>query len=138
MNKLRFMLFAVILSAMTVVSCSKDDSVGIDDMIGGVKIGEAIVGTWVLTDVKMKETDSYISWVYKPTYASFNSDGTYYGSGYFGTGEGKWSMKGKIINTYIDGQLYVSYEVISVTATNAELKMTIDGSTIWIRCRKLN
>lgn len=132
------MLFAVILSAMTVVSCSKDDSVGIDDMIGGVKIGEAIVGTWVLTDVKMKETDSYISWVYKPTYASFNSDGTYYGSGYFGTGEGKWSMKGKIINTYIDGQLYVSYEVISVTATNAELKMTIDGSTIWIRCRKLN
>lgn len=132
------MLFAVILSAMTVVSCSKDDSVGIDDMIGGVKIGEAIVGTWVLTDVKMKETDSYISWVYKPTYASFNSDGTYYGSGYFGTGEGKWSMKGKIINTYIDGQLYVSYEVISVTATNAELKMTIDGSTRWIRCRKLN
>ena len=121
------MLFALVLSAMTIVSCSKDDSDEIDD---------AIIGTWKLTEVKMSETGSYIAWPFKTTYSSFKSDGTYYGSGYFGTGERTWSKKGKTINTYVAGQLYASYEVLSVTATDAELKMTIDDSSIWIKCKK--
>ena len=53
MKKFLFMLFAVVLSAMTIVSCSKDDSDEIDD---------AIIGTWKLTEVKMSETGSYIAW----------------------------------------------------------------------------
>ena len=40
------------------------------------------------------------------------------------------------MNTYVAGQLYASYEVLSVTATDAELKMTIDDSSIWIKCKK--
>ena len=112
---------------MTIVSLSKDDSDEIDD---------AIIGTWKLTEVKMSETGSYIAWPFKTTYSSFKSDGTYYGSGYFGTGEGTWSKKGKTVNTYVAGQLYASYEVLSVTATDAELKMTIDDSSIWIKCKK--
>ena len=127
MKKFLFMLFAVVLSAMTIVSCSKDDSDEIDD---------AIIGTWKLTEVKMSETGSYIAWPFKTTYSSFKSDGTYSGSGYFGTGEGTWSKKGKTVNTYVAGQLYASYEVLSVTATDAELKMTIDDSSIWIKCKK--
>lgn len=127
MKKFLFMLFAVILSAMTVVSCSKDDSDEIDD---------AIVGTWKLTEVKMSEIGSYMSWPFKTTYASFKSDGSYYGSGYFGTGDGTWSKKGKTVNTYVGGKLYASYEVITVTATDAELKMTMDDSSIWIKCKK--
>ena len=71
MKKFLFMLFAVVLSAMTIVSCSKDDSDEIDD---------AIIGTWKLTEVKMSETGSYIAWPFKTTYSSFKSDGTYYGS----------------------------------------------------------
>lgn len=105
----------------------KDDTDEIDD---------AIVGTWKLTEVKMNETGSYMTWPFKTTYASFKSDGTYYGSGYFGTGEGTWSKKGKTVNTYVNGKLYVSYVVISVTSTDAELKMTMDGSNIWIKCKK--
>ena len=127
MKKFLFMLFALVLSAMTIVSCSKDDSDEIDD---------AIIGTWKLTEVKMSETGSYIAWPFKTTYSSFKSDGTHYGSGYFGTGEGTWSKKGKTVNTYVAGQLYASYEVLSVTATDAELKMTIDDSSIWIKCKK--
>lgn len=127
MKKFIFMLFAVVLSAMAVVSCSKDDTNEIDD---------AIVGTWKLTEVKMNEPGSYMTWPFKTTYASFKSDGTYYGSGYFGTGEGTWSKKGKTVNTYVNGKLYVSYDVISVTSTDAELKMTMDGSNIWIKCKK--
>ena len=49
MKKFLFMLFALVLSAMTIVSCSKDDSDEIDD---------AIIGTWKLTEVKMSETGS--------------------------------------------------------------------------------
>lgn len=127
MKKYLFILFAVILSALTITSCSKDDNDEIDD---------AIVGTWKLTEVKMNETGSYITWPFKTTYASFKSDGTYYGSGYFGTGNGTWFKKGKTVNTYVNGKLYVSYEVLSVSSTDAEPKMTMDDSSIWIKCKK--
>lgn len=127
MKKYLFLLLTMFLTSFVFVSCSSDDKDEIDD---------AIVGTWKLTEVKMSETGSYISWPFKTTYSSFKSDGTYYGSGYFGTGEGTWSKKGKTVNTYVSGQLYASYEVLSVTATDAELKMTMGDSTIWIKCKK--
>jgi hypothetical protein len=63
-------------------------------------------------------------------------DGTYYGSGYFGTGSGTWSIKGNTVNTYVGGKLYASYEIISVTSTTSELKMSMDGDAIWIKCKK--
>ena len=127
MKKYLFLLLTMFLTSFAFVSCSSDDKDEIDD---------AIVGTWKLTEVKMSETGSYISWPFKTTYSSFKSDGTYYGSGYFGTGEGTWSKKGKTVNTYVSGQLYASYEVLSVTATDAELKMTMGDSSIWIKCKK--
>ena len=127
MKKYLFLLLTMFLTSFVFVSCSSDDKDEIDD---------AIVGTWKLTEVKMSETGSYISWPFKTTYSSFKSDGTYYGSGYFGTGEGTWSKKGKTVNTYVSGQLYASYEVLSVTATDAELKMTMGDSSIWIKCKK--
>ena len=127
MKKYLFLLLTMFLTSFVFLSCSSDDKDEIDD---------AIVGTWKLTEVKMSETGSYISWPFKTTYSSFKSDGTYYGSGYFGTGEGTWSKKGKTVNTYVSGQLYASYEVLSVTATDAELKMTMGDSTIWIKCKK--
>lgn len=127
MKKYLFLLLTMFLTSFAFVSCSNDDKDEIDD---------AIVGTWKLTEVKMSETGSYMSWPFKTTYSSFKSDGTYYGSGYFGTGEGTWSKKGKTVNTYVSGQLYASYEVLSVTATDAELKMTMGDSSIWIKCKK--
>lgn len=129
MKKYLFILLTLVVASFAFVSCSSDDD---DDN----QYTSAIVGTWKLTEVRMSETGSYITWPFKTTYASFKSDGTYYGSGYFGTGSGTWSLKGNTIKTYVDGKLYVSYDILSVTSTEAELKMTADDASLWIKCKK--
>ena len=126
MKKQLFLLLTLVVA--TFVSCSNDD----DDN----QYDPAIVGTWKITEVKTSQSGTYINWPFKTTYASFKSDGTYYGSGYFGNGSGTWSIKGNTVNTYVDGDLYASYEIISVTSTTSELKMSMDGESIWIKCKK--
>ena len=128
MKKYLFILIALVATSFAFVSCSSDDD---DD-----QYNSAIVGTWKLTHFKASESGPYISWPFKTTYASFKSDGTYYGSGYFGTGSGTWSASGNTINTYISGKHYISYEIISVSSTEAELKMTQRDTSIWIKCTK--
>ena len=128
MKKHLFLLLTLVVATVAFVSCSNDD----DDN----QYESAIVGTWKITDVKTSQSGTYISWPFKTTYASFKSDGTYYGSGYFGAGSGTWSVKGNTVNTYVGGELYASYEIISVTSTTSELKMSMDGESIWIKCKK--
>ena len=120
-----FVLIAIV--SLSFVSCSDDsDSPYSSD----------IVGTWKLTEVKTSQSGSYISWPFEATYASFNSDGTYYGRGYFGYGSGTWKAKGNKVSTYVDDELFITYEILSVSGNNAELKMIIDGEAIWIKCKK--
>ena len=128
MKKQLFLLLTIVVATFAFVSCSNDA----DDN----QYESAIVGTWKITDVKTSQSGTYISWPFKTTYASFKSDGTYYGSGYFGTGSGTWSVKGNTVNAYVGGELYASYEIISVTSTTSELKMSMDGESIWIKCKK--
>ena len=128
MKKQLFLLLTLVVATVAFVSCSKDD----DDN----QYNSDIVGTWKITEVKTSQSGSYIDWPFKTTYASFKSDGTYYGSGYFGNGSGTWSIKGNTVNTYVGGELYASYEIISVTSTTSELKMSMDGESIWIKCKK--
>ena len=128
MKKHLFLLLTLVVATVAFVSCSNDD----DDN----QYNSDIVGTWKITEVKMSQSGSYIAWPFKTTYATFKSDGTYYGSGYFGNGSGTWSIKGNTVNTYVGGELYASYEIISVTSTTSELKMSMDGETIWIKCKK--
>lgn len=68
----------IIFGVFNFISCSKDE----------VATNPLILGTWKLTEVKMRESGSYITWPFQTTYASFKSDGTYSGSGYFGNGSG--------------------------------------------------
>ena len=77
MKKYLFFLLTLVVASFTFVSCSDDD----DDN----QYDSAIVGTWKITEVKTSQSGSYIEWPFQTTYASFKSDGTYYGSGYFGT-----------------------------------------------------
>ena len=128
MKKHLFLLLTLVVATVAFVSCSNDD----DDN----QYESTIVGTWKITDVKTSQSGTYIIWPFKATYASFKSDGTYYGSGYFGAGSGTWSVKGNTVNTYVGGELYASYEIISVTSTTSELKMSMDGESIWIKCKK--
>ena len=128
MKKQLFLMLTLVVATVAFVSCSNDD----DDN----QYNSDIVGTWKITEVKTSQSGSYIDWPFKTTYASFKSDGTYYGSGYFGNGSGTWSIKGNTVNTYVGGELYASYEIISVTSTTSELKMSMDGESIWIKCKK--
>lgn len=128
MKKQLFLLLTLVVATFAFVLCSNDD----DDN----QYDSAIVGTWKITEVKTSLSGTYINWPFKATYASFKSDGTYYGSGYFGNGSGTCSIKGNTVNTYVDGDLYASYEIISVTSTTSELKMSMDGESIWIKCKK--
>ena len=128
MKKHLFLLLTLVVATVAFVSCSNDD----DDN----QYNSDLVGTWKITEVKTSQSGSYIAWPFKTTYATFKSDGTYYGSGYFGNGSGTWSIKGNTVNTYVGGELYASYEIISVTSTTSELKMSMDGESIWIKCKK--
>ena len=114
------------VTSLAFVSCSDDDN----------QYNNAIVGTWKITEVKTSQSGSYMDWPFKTTYASFKSDGIYYGSGYFGTGSGTWSFKGNTVNTYVGGELYASNEIISVTSTTSELKMSMGSDAILIKCKK--
>ena len=128
MKKYLFLLLTLMVTSFAFVSCSDDD----DDN----QYNSAIVGTWKITEVKTSQSGSYMDWPFKTTYASFKSDGTYYGSGYFGTGSGTWSIKGNTVNTYGGCELYASYEIISVKSTTSELKMSMGSDAIWIKRKK--
>ena len=52
------------------------------------------------------------------------------------TAFGTWSIKGNTVKTYVDGELYVTYEILSLTSTTSELKMSMGDGAIWIKCQK--
>lgn len=110
-------------------SCSSDD-----DEDNSIK--DQIVGTWKLTHL-----DSGSGYIEVPssmtqTYATFNQNGTYSGRGYLGNGTGTYNVSGKTIKCYVEGELYLTYEVLNVSSTIAELKMTDGDTTIKIKCSK--
>ena len=114
-------------------SCSSDDD---DNDFNYPK--ESLYGTWKISEVKMSESSTYTSWPMKETTATFNSDGTYSGSGYFGNGSGTYSAKGNTITTYVSGNVYIVYTVLSLNGSTAELKMKspISDEVLWIKCVK--
>lgn len=126
-----FYLMALCLPFLLLASCGSDD----DDNESGPTKSE-IIGTWVLKEVADNANGPFVSWPYERTTATFNANGTYTGTGKFGNGSGTWKQSGNTIETYINGQLYFSYEIISVSGNKAELKMSMDGSSLWIRCEK--
>lgn len=128
------MMIALFVAIVCVgfVSCSSDD----DDDFDYSK--EKLYGTWKMSEVKMSENGSYIAWPMKTTTATFNSDGTYSGSGYFGNGTGTYTAKGNKITTFVGGEVYIVYTILSLSGSTAELKMNMPGSTetLWIKCVK--
>lgn len=109
-----------------------------DDKDEPYNIKSLIIGTWDAMSVK---TDKY-GWVDISDYPSmalsitFNKDGSYYGRGALGNGGGTYTVSGKTIKTYIDGELYGTYYVNSLSKKNAELTLTIGSSSIGIRAAK--
>lgn len=133
MNK-ALLLLAVILPLLF-AGCSKDEDPSFDYDV------TLLHGKWRVTHV-MQSSGTYLDvttyvgqLVFKPTYATFNADGSYSGSGEFGTGSGTYTAIGKTITTFVSGKEYLKYDVVSLTGTTAELVMSETGSTSTIKVK---
>jgi len=128
------LLLATICIALP--SCSDDE----DEPDAGIK--ENIIGTWKGTAAKIDG-----KWIDLTEYpynmrlsfsATFHKDGTYSGKGAFGTGSGTYTIKGKTIETYVGGELYLKYIVKEMTSSAAELTIVDDDDTLDVRVVKTN
>ena len=132
MRKIVSLIFAGLCALMLVTSCQKDEwnfDYPQDILCGGTRVGTAvrIDGSWIdITSPLYSRLQFTIR---------FNTDGTYYGTGYFGNGSGTYTLDGKNIYTYVDSKPYYNYTVKSMTGTEAELTMSNSSgsSTIDIR-----
>lgn len=109
-----------------------------DDNDEPENIKSQIIGTWDATSVKFSDSD----WIDISNYPSlalsitFNKDGSYYGRGALGNGGGTYTVSGKTIKTYIDGEVYGTYHIKSLSKKNAELSLTMGSSSMDIRAEK--
>ncbi len=112
-------------------SCSKDDDEPDD-------IKSQMIGTWDATAVKFSDSD----WVDITNYPSmalsitFNKDGSYSGRGALGNGSGTYTVSGRTIKTYVDGELYGTYYVKTVSGDYAELTLTMGSSSMEIKAKR--
>lgn len=135
MKRLITIATALLMAALCLASCQKEDGWAFDypqeTLCGGTWNGTAVFsdGNWVdITSPEFSKLQFSIR---------FNADGTYYGRGYFGNGSGTYKVSGKTISTYVDGNLYYTYTVKTMSGNDAELTMTsAKGSSIDIRVKK--
>ena len=139
MKKNLFTVVALVGLVITFSECSKNKTKnGFDYPI------ETLYGTWRITHVEQKDgtmfdvTTPIAEKVFKPTYATFNTDGTYSGRGALGAGKGTYKAQGKTITCYVDGKEFLKYDVLSLSGKECELKVyqTGSSSSVRIRCKK--
>ncbi|MDR2009949.1 MAG: lipocalin family protein [Bacteroidales bacterium] len=136
MKKMFSMLMLV--SVILFSGCSDDDDNGFDYDVN------LLIGKWRVTHVEQKDgsyfdvTSSIAESVFEPTYATFNSNGTYSGSGEFGNGSGTYTAVGKTIITKVGGDEYLRYDVLALSGNECELKMYEKGddASLKIKCKK--
>lgn len=125
-----FYLMLLCVVTIGLVSCEKDDEVFSENQI---------VGTWATTQ-------GFVSgeWLDIPTYSdmyatmTFYEDGDYYGdSELFGSGWGTYTLSGKTLKTYLNGELFYVYTIKSLTDTFAEVTMAYQNSNIGLRLKKI-
>ena len=111
------------MALVALVACKKEESTGFDYDLN------LLYGTWRVTHVMQSNgswfnvTTEIAESVFEPTYATFNSNGTFSGSGELGNGSGTWTATGKTIITRVGGEEYLRYDVLSLSGTVAELEM---------------
>lgn len=124
------LLLATLLIAIP--ACSGDK----DEPDGGIK--KDMIGTWDATAVKFSDSE----WLDITNYPSmalsitFKSDDTFYGRGALGNGGGTYTVSGKTIKTYVDGELYATYLVKKVSGNYSELTITMGNSSMDIKATK--
>lgn len=128
-----FSLMLLLATMLTFTACSSDD-----EPENGISKAD-LIGLWDATAVQPDGAGKWVDITNRPDLAlsiSFYEDGSYYGEGALGDGEGTYTLNGNTIKTYIDGELYGTYIVNSLVGDNAELTLTMGGETIGIRAKK--
>lgn len=133
MKKLLIML-AAMLPLFVFIACSDDEE-------NGTQISEEmrnIFGTWILRQVDTGNSDGYVEWPMEDTMATFNEDGTYSASGYFGDGSGTFTLEGSTITCFVGGEEFMKYDILSLSKNNCELRMYAPGSSdiLKIKCQR--
>lgn len=131
MKKLLNILLLCAAFGFVFTSCSKDDD--------SETIKEQIIGTWDATEVQFDNDGKWIDITNRPSAAisiTFERDGSYYSKGALGNGNGTYTVNGKTIKTYIDGDLIGTYVIKYISDTNAELSLTMGSETMDIRAKK--
>lgn len=132
MKKILVSMFVAIAAMVTFSACSSNDD---EEAVSN----DVVVGAWVTTSV---EVDG--KWYDVTTYpysrfsasATFYSDGTYYGRGSLGTGRGTWKLSGATITTYVDGEAYIIYKVLSLKDNTMEGTMSQGGTSMNFKAKK--
>src|SRR5690606_4017732 len=125
-------LLILFVSVATLVGCGKD---GEKEPESPYK--SSIVGTWELTHFNGASVESMPEVFNQTTTITFGSNGSYSGKGVFGNGSGTYELSGSTARTYIDGELYHTYEIISLSGDVVVAKMTDSSSSATIKAKKI-
>lgn len=128
-----FSLMLLLATMLTFTACSSDDEP--ENSISK----DQLIGLWDATAVQFNKDGKWIDITSRPDLAlsiTFYEDGSYYGEGALGNGDGTYTLSGKTIKTYVDGELYGTYTVNSLVNDKAELTLTMGSETMGIKAKK--
>lgn len=128
-----FSLMLLLATILTFTACGDDD-----EPKNNIS-KEQLIGIWDATTVQFNNDGKWLDTTNRPDLASsiyFYEDGTYYGYGALGNGDGTYTLSGNTIKTYVDGQLYGTYVVEFLVGNVAELTLAMGAETMGIRAKK--
>lgn len=128
MKKELLAIVLLLFCFLFVTSCSKDDE-GVSGDFDYPK--DELYGTWIATSIIEKGrliiVEDYPQYKMSIT---FNKNGTFSGSGYLGNGSGTYKVNGKKIITYVDGEVYIVYNVESLSSNIVNVTFKV-GNEKW-------
>ena len=132
MKKLFSLMLLLATFTLILPSC-KDDK---DEPDSDIK--KEMIGTWDATAIKTSGGD-WVNISNRPSLAlsiTFKADNTFSGRGALGNGSGTYTVSGKTIKTYVEGELYATYYVKEVSGDYSELTITMGDSSMDIKATK--
>jgi len=126
-----YLLSILALVIIGLSSCGKDDNNTPDS-----PYKDSIVGTWELTHFDGVDVSTMPEVFTRTTTITFGSEGHYSGQGVLGDGTGTYTLEGSTIKTYIDGELFITYEIKSLANNIVEATMTDSSGSVMIKTKK--
>lgn len=114
-----FTLVLMFVAMIGFTACEKEEPFNYDKAL--------VYGTWDATKIDFGDgwidlTQPWIDWELSLT---LYEGGKFCGRGELGNGCGTYTMKGKTIQTYIDGQEYLRYDIERLSNNNTEAEFIL-------------